>query len=73
MPPLEDLKSLTMTFRLKPTTKDGLKLICDRESRSYANSIEWLVKEYFSTRGLPWPPEIQEDPKPAKKIEKEGK
>jgi hypothetical protein len=55
---LTETKTLTMTFRLKPATKDGLKLISDRESRSIANSIEWLVKAYFESRGLQWPPEI---------------
>lgn len=53
---MSEKKNLTMTFRLKPSTKDGLEIISERESRSIANSIEWLVKDYFVARSLPWPP-----------------
>jgi hypothetical protein len=54
---MAETKSETMTFRLTPTTKQGLREIAERESRTYANSLEWLIKNYFETRGLPWPSE----------------
>lgn len=57
---VSEKKNLTMTFRLKPSTKDGLEIISERESRSIANSIEWLVKDYFESRGLPWPPDARQ-------------
>lgn len=59
---MSERKNLTMTFRLSQATKDGLQTISGRESRSIANSIEWLVKTYFETRGLPWPLQEQDSP-----------
>lgn len=59
---MPDIKSMTMTFRLKPATKEGLRIISGRESRSIANSIEWLVKGYFESRSMPWPPEAENPP-----------
>lgn len=70
---MSDTKNMTMTFRLKPTTKDGLRLISDRESRSIANSIEWLVKSYFESRSLPWPPEADKQQQQTTKNQKTGK
>lgn len=70
---MAETKSETMTFRLTPTSKEALKLIADRESRTYANSLEWLIRDYFESRSLPWPPESESRQMRSNKNQKAGK
>ncbi|TSA28972.1 MAG: hypothetical protein D4R65_16005 [Verrucomicrobiaceae bacterium] len=49
------LKTDTLNMRIAPTTKLALRDIGERENRSMVNALEWLVVEYFRTRGLPYP------------------
>ena len=43
------------SFRFSDEVKAALKIISNRESRSMANAIEWLSKDYFKRKGLDWP------------------
>lgn len=46
-----------MAFRFDPTTKAALALIAEREGRSKANMMEWLIRKHCEKEGLSWPPE----------------
>lgn len=48
-------KSETLNMRVKPRTKQALRLIADREKRSMANTLECLVDEYVSRNQLDVP------------------
>lgn len=39
-------KSTTLTFRIDPGLKEGLRAAADREHRSIANMIEVLIRDY---------------------------
>jgi hypothetical protein len=54
---MKEAKTENLTIRIAPASKRGLAIVADREGRSMANSIEWLVRGYFDGHGLEWPPE----------------
>lgn len=54
---MKEAKTENLTIRIAPASKRGLAIVADREGRSMANSIEWLVRGYFDGHGLAWPPE----------------
>lgn len=41
-------KTEFLNMRVSPETKRLLRLIAQRESRSMANTLEWLVSEYLA-------------------------
>lgn len=43
------------SFRFEEDLKEALKIIADQESRSVANTIEWLAKDYFKQNKIQWP------------------
>jgi hypothetical protein len=43
-------------FRFDPVVKDALDFIADREGRSKANMLEWLIRKHCEREGLGWPP-----------------
>ncbi len=49
-------KSAPTTFRFQPKVKDALVLIAEREGRSMANMLEWLIKKHCESEKLGWPP-----------------
>ncbi len=49
-------KTETLNMRVSPGAKASLREIGRRENRSMANALEWLVAEYYKTRGIE-PPE----------------
>jgi hypothetical protein len=53
---MADPKSAPSTFRFTPQVKDALALISEREGRSMANMLEWLIKKHCENSGLGWPP-----------------
>ena len=55
-PPMADPKSAPSTFRFQPQVKEALALISEREGRSMANMLEWLIKKHCESSGLGWPP-----------------
>ena len=45
-------KSTTLTFRIEPGLKEGLRAAADREHRSIANMIEVLIRDYCGRTGI---------------------
>ncbi len=45
-------KSTTLTFRIEPGLKEGLRTAADREHRSIANMIEVLIRDYCGRNGI---------------------
>ena len=39
-------KTTTLTFRIEPALKDGLRTAAEREHRSIANMVEVLIRDY---------------------------
>lgn len=48
-------KIVATTFRFSPDTKEAIRLMAEREHRSMANGLEWLVREYFERNRIDWP------------------
>ena len=48
-------KSTTLTFRIEPGLKEGLRAAADREHRSIANMIEVLIRDYCARNGITIP------------------
>jgi hypothetical protein len=40
------IKSETITVRIEPAVKDGLKAVAEQERRSLANMIEVMIRDY---------------------------
>jgi len=49
-------RSSPTAFRFDPTVKQALDFISEREGRSKANMLEWLIKKHCEREGLGWPP-----------------
>jgi len=45
-------KTEVLTIRIRPTVKEAVKVIADREKRSVANMVEVLIHEYCVRAGL---------------------
>jgi len=63
------LKSPPTTFRFHPKVKDSLLFISDRDGRSMANMLEWLIMQHCDREGMGWPPKgleskVESQPKP---------
>lgn len=52
------LKTETITVRIEPAVKAGLKAVAEQEHRSLANMIEVMIRQYCGSSGVPIP-EIQ--------------
>lgn len=50
-------KSAPAVFRFQPEVKAALALLADRDGRSMANMVEWLIRQQCERDGLGWPPE----------------
>jgi hypothetical protein len=48
-------RSAPTAFRFDPTVKSALALISEREGRSMANMMEWLIRKHCEREGLGWP------------------
>jgi hypothetical protein len=48
-------KSTTLTFRIEPGLKEGLRTAADREHRSIANMVEVLIRDYCGRNGITIP------------------
>lgn len=63
---MADAKTEFLNMRVKPKTKQALKLIAELEKRSMANAFEWLVDDYLDRKGLQLPkPNPKRQSKPA--------
>ncbi len=49
------IKTVTMTVRVAPAVKQGLKTAADREHRSIANMVEVLIRDYCGRNGIAIP------------------
>lgn len=45
-------KTATLTLRIEPKLKDGLRAAAEREHRSIANMIEMLIRDYCEQNGI---------------------
>lgn len=45
-------KTATLTCRINPEIKQGLRLAAQQEHRSIANMIEVLIRDYCEQRGI---------------------
>jgi hypothetical protein len=59
--PTKNPKNQLTTFRFDPASKAALALIADREGRSMANTLEWLIRKHCQAEGFGWPPVVSED------------
>jgi hypothetical protein len=48
-------KTATLTFRIEPGLKEGLRTAADREHRSIANMIEVLIRDWCGRNGIAIP------------------
>lgn len=55
---MADHKSAPSTFRFQPHVKEALSIIADRDGRSMANMLEWLIKQHCERAGIGWPPAL---------------
>ncbi|RUP25731.1 MAG: hypothetical protein EKK45_18520 [Curvibacter sp.] len=53
---MKSVRSSPTAFRFDPTVKKALAVIADKDGRSMANMIEWLIKQHCEREGLGWPP-----------------
>lgn len=54
---MKPARSHPTAFRFDPTVKASLALIAERDGRSMANMLEWLIRKHCESQGLGWPPE----------------
>jgi hypothetical protein len=47
------LKTETVTVRIEPAVKAGLKAVAEQERRSLANMIEVMIRDYCGLHGIP--------------------
>lgn len=45
-------KTATLTFRIDPTVKEGLRAMAEKERRSLANMIEVMIRDYCGHRDI---------------------
>lgn len=45
-------KTETITLRIEPAVKAGLKAMAERERRSIANMVEVLIRDYCHQKGI---------------------
>lgn len=75
---MNPVKSTPTAFRFDPTVKQALATIADREGRSMANMLEWLIRKHCDRECLGWPPvnastQIQATAKPAQAVKRSVK
>ena len=54
---MKPARSAPTAFRFDPMVKAALNFIADRDGRSMANMMEWLIRKHCEKEGLSWPPE----------------
>ena len=48
-------KTATLTFRIEPTVKEGLRAMAEKERRRLANMIEVVIRDYCGRNGIAIP------------------
>ncbi len=46
------IKTVTMTVRVAPAVKQGLKTAAEQEHRSIANMVEVMIRDYCGRHGI---------------------
>jgi len=49
---MAETKSTTLTVRVRPAVKEGLKVAAEKERRSLANMIEVMIRDYCARAGV---------------------
>lgn len=49
---MKEIKSTTLTVRIHPEVKEGLRAVAEQERRSLANMIEVMIREYCERNGV---------------------
>jgi hypothetical protein len=49
---MAETKSTTLTVRVHPEVKEGLRTVAEKERRSLANMIEVMIRDYCSRAGV---------------------
>jgi len=49
---MAETKSTTLTVRIQPAVKEGLKVAAEKERRSLANMIEVMIRDYCARAGV---------------------
>jgi hypothetical protein len=52
---MKTIRSHPTAFRFDPAVKSSLALIAERDGRSMANMLEWLIRQHCEREGLGWP------------------
>ena len=47
-----------LNLRIAPAVKEALRRGAEREHRSLANMVEWLILDYCSRAGIPLPKSV---------------
>lgn len=53
---MKSIRNQPTAFRFDPTVKASLAFIAERDGRSMANMLEWLIRKHCEAEGLGWPP-----------------
>jgi len=49
---MAETKSTTLTVRVHPAVKEGLRVAAEQERRSLANMIEVMIRDYCERNGV---------------------
>jgi len=49
---MAETKSTTLTVRIHPGVKEGLRAVAEKERRSLANMIEVMIRDYCRRAGV---------------------
>ena len=49
---MAETKSTTLTIRVHPVVKEGLRAAAEQERRSLANMIEVMIRDYCERNGI---------------------
>jgi len=49
---MAETKSTTLTVRVLPEVKEGLRAVAEQERRSLANMIEVIIRDYCDRNGV---------------------
>jgi hypothetical protein len=52
---MANVKTATLTLRIDPAVKEGLRAIAEQEHRSLANMIEVMIRDYCERNGVAIP------------------
>lgn len=52
---MSTIKTATLTFRIDPGLKEGLRIAAEQEHRSIANMIEVLIRDHCERQGIAIP------------------